>query len=138
MVRCQDNDLRSRALLLEAARDLDTTTEKAIAALESYRDWLAQRVSAVVMVAYLALLGVALAAARPVDHAAWKALFGRGWMRLATLLFFVSLFLHAWVGMRDILMDYVKPVGLRLALEVVVIVVLLGYTAWAIEILWKI
>ncbi len=101
------------------------------------RDWLAQRVSAVVMVAYLALFGVALAAARPVDHAAWKALFGRGWMRLATLLFFASLFLHAWVGMRDILMDYVKPVGLRLALEVVVIVLLLACMAWAVEILWK-
>lgn len=101
------------------------------------RDWLAQRVSAVVMVLYTLVFGLALAAARPVDHAAWKALFGRGWMRLATLLFFISLFVHAWVGMRNILMDYVKPAGLRLALEGVVIVAVLGCTGWAFEILWK-
>ena len=101
------------------------------------RDWLAQRVSAVVMVLYVLVLGVALGAARPVDYAAWKGLFSQGWMRLATLLFFVSLFVHAWVGMRDILMDYAKPVGLRLALEIAVIGMLLGCAGWAFEILWK-
>ncbi len=101
------------------------------------RGWLVQRVSAVVMALYALLFAAALAAARPVDHAAWKALFGHGWMRFATLLFFVSLFLHAWVGMRDILMDYVKPAGLRLALEVLVILVLVGCAGWAVEILWR-
>ena len=58
-------------------------------------------------------------------------------MRFATLLFFVGLFLHAWVGMRDILMDYVKPTGLRLALQVVVIAMLVGAAGWAVEILWR-
>jgi succinate dehydrogenase / fumarate reductase membrane anchor subunit len=101
------------------------------------RGWLVQRVSAVVMVLYTAVFAVALAAARPADHAAWKALFAHGWMRFATLLFFVSLLLHAWVGMRDILMDYVKPTGLRLALEVLVILVLVGCAGWAAQILWR-
>jgi succinate dehydrogenase / fumarate reductase membrane anchor subunit len=101
------------------------------------RGWLVQRVSAVVMTVYAVVFGVALAAARPVDHAAWKALFAQGWMRLATLLFFASLFLHAWVGMRDILMDYVKPTGLRLALEVLVILVLVACAGWAVQILWR-
>jgi succinate dehydrogenase / fumarate reductase membrane anchor subunit len=101
------------------------------------RGWLVQRVSAVVMVLYTALFAVAVAAAKPVGHAAWKALFAHGWMRFATLLFFVSLLLHAWVGMRDILMDYVKPTGLRLALEVVVILALVGAAGWAVQILWR-
>ena len=39
-------------------------------------------------------------------------------MRIATLLFVLALALHAWVGMRDIFMDYVQPLGLRLALHV--------------------
>ena len=99
--------------------------------------WLVQRVSAVVMACYTVLFAVALAASRPADHAAWKAFFGYGWMRFATLLFFVSLLLHAWVGMRDILMDYVKPTGLRLALEVLVILVLVGCAGWAVQILWR-
>lgn len=101
------------------------------------RGWLVQRLSAVVMALYTVLFVAALAAARPADHAAWKALFGHGWMRFATLLFFASLFLHAWVGMRDILMDYVKPTGLRLALQLVVVLVLVGCAGWAAEILWR-
>jgi succinate dehydrogenase / fumarate reductase membrane anchor subunit len=101
------------------------------------RGWLVQRMSAIVMAVYTVLFAVAVAAARPVDHAGWKALFSQGWMRFATLLFFASLFLHAWVGMRDILMDYVRPAGLRLALEVLVILVLVGCAGWAVQILWR-
>lgn len=101
------------------------------------RGWLVQRVSAVVMAVYAVLFAAAFAAARPADHAAWKALFAPGWMRFATLLFFASLFLHAWVGMRDILMDYVKPTGLRLALEVLVILALVGCAGWAVHVLWR-
>jgi succinate dehydrogenase / fumarate reductase membrane anchor subunit len=59
-------------------------------------------------------------------------------MRFATLLFVVSVLLHAWVGMRDILMDYVKPTGVRLALHVVVMCLLVGYAGWAVQILWRI
>src|SRR5262252_3346726 len=102
------------------------------------RDWLVQRVSAVVMALYTVIFAGAFAAARPIDFATWKALFSQGWMRVATLLFFVSLFLHAWVGMRDILMDYIKPTGLRLALEVAVILALVGYAGWAFPTLWRI
>lgn len=101
------------------------------------RGWLAQRISAVVMAVYTIVLVVVLAAIRPADYAAWKALFGHGLMRLATLLFVVSVLLHAWVGMRDILMDYVKPTGLRLALHVAVILLLVGYAGWATQILWR-
>ncbi len=45
--------------------------------------------------------------------------------------------LHAWVGVRDIWMDYVKPVGLRLALQVVTIVWLVGCAGWAVQVLWR-
>jgi succinate dehydrogenase / fumarate reductase membrane anchor subunit len=101
------------------------------------RGWLVQRISAVVMTLYTVAFVVAFAAAKPVDYAQWKALFSQGWMRFATLLFFVSLLLHAWVGMRDILMDYIKPTAWRLALEIVVILVLVGAAGWAVEILWR-
>ena len=99
--------------------------------------WLVQRVSAIVMALYTLAFVLAVAAAKPMDHAQWKALFSQGWMRFATLLFFVSLLLHAWVGMRDILMDYIKPTGWRLALQIVVVLVLVGAAGWAVEILWR-
>jgi succinate dehydrogenase / fumarate reductase membrane anchor subunit len=112
-------------------------TRTVVGAHYGLRGWLAQRVSAVVMAVYTIGLAVVLGAARPTDYAAWKALFGHGLMRLATLLFVVSVLLHAWVGMRDILMDYIKPAGLRLALHVAVIVALVGYAGWAAQILWR-
>jgi succinate dehydrogenase / fumarate reductase membrane anchor subunit len=99
--------------------------------------WLVQRISAAVMAVYTVILLVVLVAQPPKSYVAWKALFASGWMRAATLLFFVSLIAHAWVGMRDILMDYVKPTGLRLLLEVLVILTLVVYAAWAVQILWR-
>jgi succinate dehydrogenase / fumarate reductase, membrane anchor subunit len=101
------------------------------------RDWLAQRISAVLMAVYTLLLGVVLLKNTPLTYAAWKDLFAQGWMRVATLLFAASLAWHAWVGVRDILMDYVKPDGLRLTLQVLVLLVLASYVGWAIQILWR-
>lgn len=89
------------------------------------------------MALYTLLLLVTLMSGRPLDYGAWKQLFDNGWMRVGTLLFAVSLAWHAWVGVRDIVMDYIKPDGLRLGLEVVSILVLAGYLGWTVQILWR-
>jgi len=102
------------------------------------RDWLVQRVTAAVMAVYTVLFVLILAAARPTNYGAWTALFSGQTMKLATFLFLLSLFLHAWVGMRDILMDYVKPVSIRLTLEIVVALLLVAWAGWAIQILWSV
>jgi succinate dehydrogenase / fumarate reductase membrane anchor subunit len=99
--------------------------------------WLMQRVTAVVMALYSIFLAVALLIARPSEYAGWKAFLAQGAMRIATMIFFASVFLHAWIGVRDILMDYVKPAGVRLLLHVLVILALAGYAAWAAQILWR-
>ena len=99
--------------------------------------WLAQRITAVIMVIYSVILLGVLMRRGPIDYGVWRELFARGWMRVATLLFAVSLGWHAWVGMRDIVMDYVKPDGLRLTLQVVTILVIAGYVGWAVQILWR-
>jgi succinate dehydrogenase / fumarate reductase membrane anchor subunit len=101
------------------------------------RDWLAQRITAVIMAAYAVVVLVLMAQRAPFTYEAWKALFAHGGMRIATLLFAVSLAWHAWVGARDILMDYIKLDGLRLALQVATVLLLAGYVGWAIEILWR-
>jgi succinate dehydrogenase / fumarate reductase membrane anchor subunit len=101
------------------------------------RDWLAQRVTAAIMAVYSVIVLVVLIGGVPISYAVWKDLFAQGWMRVATLLFAASLGWHAWVGMRDILMDYVKPTGVRLALEVAVLLVIAGYLGWTVQILWR-
>jgi succinate dehydrogenase / fumarate reductase, membrane anchor subunit len=101
------------------------------------RDWLAQRITAVVMALYTLLILVVIFQRAPFTYESWKALFAQGWMRIATLLFAVSLAWHAWVGVRDILMDYIKHDGLRLALQVLSVLLIAAYVGWAIEILWR-
>ena len=100
------------------------------------KDWLAQRITAVVMLVYTVVFLFALGRG-PVTHASWKALFAREWMRLATFLFVASVLIHAWIGVRNIWMDYVKHTGLRLILEVATVLWLVGCAGWAMQILWR-
>jgi succinate dehydrogenase / fumarate reductase membrane anchor subunit len=102
------------------------------------RDWLTQRVSAAYMALYTAWFVILLLVVRPTNFVAWRSLFAAQPMKLATFLFLVSLFLHAWIGVRDILMDYVKPTGVRLTAYVVVIAWLLACAGWALQILWSV
>ena len=99
--------------------------------------WLRQRITAVIMAVYTVIALIAIAIVQPEGHAEWKALFAPGWVRVVTLLALLSLCYHAWVGVRDILMDYCKPTGLRLFLYVVVIVSLAGYAVWSVNIMWR-
>jgi succinate dehydrogenase / fumarate reductase membrane anchor subunit len=101
------------------------------------RDWLAQRVTALVMAIYAVVLVSALLFAPVVDAAYWHALMAGGFMRFLTFLFVISLAYHAWVGVRDIWMDYVQPVGVRLTLHVLTLLALIGCAGWAIQIIWR-
>jgi len=99
------------------------------------RDWLVQRITAVMMVIYsLFIAGYVLTHALTYD--AWTALFSGNLMRTITLLFLLSVFYHAWIGIRDIVMDYVKPASIRLLIHVLVILALLLYSIWSVQILW--
>jgi succinate dehydrogenase / fumarate reductase membrane anchor subunit len=101
-----------------------------------WRDWLVQRVTAVMMGLYTILVLGLLLWFGGLDFAAWNAIFGNEAFRIATFVFMVALFWHAWVGVRNILMDYVKPAVVRLALQVLVIGALVGYAGWTIQVLW--
>ena len=101
------------------------------------RDWLAQRVTAAIMAVYVVAMLALVVSRAPFTYETWKALFAQGWVRVATLLFALSLAWHAWVGARDILMDYVKHDGLRLALQVLTVLLVAGYVSWTIQILWR-
>jgi len=102
------------------------------------RGWLLQRMTAVVMAVYTLLMLAILLVSPPRHYLAWKTLFANQAMKLATFLFLLSIFAHAWVGMRDILMDYIKPTGWRLALQAVVGLALVAYAGWALQILWSV
>jgi succinate dehydrogenase / fumarate reductase membrane anchor subunit len=102
------------------------------------KDWLAQRVTAIVMVVYtLILLGTFLTA-QNFTYEGWAALFARQWFKLFSLVTFFGLFYHVWVGMRDIWMDYVKNAGIKLTLQIATVLWLLACAAWTVQILWSV
>lgn len=101
------------------------------------RDWIAQRATAVVMAVYTIIFALQAASLPALNQESWRGLFAGGFMRFATFLFFLSLFYHAWVGVRDIYMDYIKPTGVRLALHVITILLLVGYAGWVAQVLWR-
>src|SRR5260221_5161675 len=74
---------------------------------------------------------------RPMSYASWKTLFAQGWMRFATFLLVASVLIHAWIGMRNVWMDYVKHTGVRLALQVATILWLVGCGGWGVPILLR-
>lgn len=102
------------------------------------RDWLAQRVTAIVLAVYAVVLLIAVMLAGEPGYGGWAGIFAKTWMKVLTLLALLALVYHAWVGVRDIWMDYVKPVGLRLGLQIVTVVWLLGCGLWAIDVLWRV
>jgi len=101
------------------------------------RDWLAQRVTAVLMALFTIALLVQLLFGGPMGYAKWQGIFSTQWMKLLTFVTIVALLYHVWVGIRDVLMDYVKHVGVKLALQVATIVWLVGCGGWAIQVLWR-
>jgi succinate dehydrogenase / fumarate reductase membrane anchor subunit len=107
-----------------------------IGAHYGWRDWLMQRVTAVVMLVYTLFFLFTLAKLPSRDYAHWRALWDMPAMRYGTVFFVLALLLHAWVGVRNIFMDYIKGTGLRLMLYVLVILSLIAYGVWAIQILW--
>ena len=101
-----------------------------------WMDFLAQRITAVVMAVYTLLVIAISLYSGGIDFAGWRALFSHVAFRIATLLFALAVLWHAWIGMRDIWMDYIKPTALRLTLEVLTVIGLVGYVAWVLLILW--
>ena len=100
------------------------------------RDWLAQRVTAVVMLVYVVGLVALLLSASGTGYEGWKALFQQTWVRVFSTVTVIAVLYHAWVGVRDIWMDYVQPVGIRLTLHVLTILWLVGCFVYATKVLW--
>ena len=101
------------------------------------RDWLSQRITACLMALYTLVLLAQVLFGGPLGYERWAGIFSSQWMKVLTFVTILALTWHAWVGIRDIWMDYIKPVGIRLALHVFTIVWLVGCAGWAVQVLWR-
>jgi len=102
------------------------------------KDWLAQRVTAVLMAVYTVILLGWFFSAGNFSYEGWAGMFAHQWFKLLTMAVFLGLFYHAWVGMRNVWMDYIKPTMLRLVLQMATIAWLLICVAYTAQILWSV
>jgi succinate dehydrogenase / fumarate reductase membrane anchor subunit len=101
------------------------------------RDWLSQRATATLMALFTLVVLAQVLMPGELGYDRWAGIFAAQWMKVLTFVVIVSLLVHAWVGVRDIWMDYIKPMGVRLVLQVATIVWLLGCAGWAVQVLWR-
>ena len=105
---------------------------------QGLRDWLFQRVSAVVMAVYSFAMVLYFLFMPHFAFDDWHDLIGQTWMKVATIVFIVSLLYHAWIGMWTVVTDYIKPTALALLAHVFIFFVLFSCFFWALMILWGI
>lgn len=102
------------------------------------RDWLTQRVTAIIIGSYaLCVLGFILMHPQ-VGFFEWQDFFNNSLFRIYSLLALTSIVMHAWIGMWTVSTDYLKPASVRLVFQLSVIVLLSGLFIWGVEILWGI
>lgn len=106
-------------------------------------DWLFQRVTAIVLLAYLVFIVGYLLYNPELDFPQWKALFEQTWMRAFTTLALLSVVLHAWIGLWAVSTDYLttRVMGnrgtiLRLLFQAAFSLVLFYYLVWGLQIVW--
>jgi succinate dehydrogenase / fumarate reductase membrane anchor subunit len=101
-------------------------------------EWAGQRLSAIIMAVYIIGLIAFMMGHAPLDYYQWHDLFATTSIKIATLIFVLSVLYHAWIGMWTILTDYVKPWVFNLVLQTVILLSLVSCFFYAILILWGI
>lgn len=106
-------------------------------------DWLLQRATALVLLAYTLFIAGVIFFGPELHYAEWKALFAQTWVRVFSLAAFLSIAVHAWIGLWVVSTDYLTdrlmgPKGnvLRLFFQAFIAIALFTYVVWGIQILW--
>ncbi len=103
--------------------------------MSGFKAWLLQRVTAVYIAIFMVYFLAVLLICEPTNYTEWQAWMNSRGMALATSLFFLAVIGHAWVGIRDIILDYIKPFVIRLSALIFVGTSLLVMALWVIRIL---
>ncbi|HZR69979.1 MAG TPA: succinate dehydrogenase, hydrophobic membrane anchor protein [Burkholderiales bacterium] len=103
--------------------------------MSGLRAWLVQRVSAVCMLLLIAFFLAHFLFDPPRSYPAWRDWMATPGIGIATSVFFAALLSHAWVGVRDVVMDYVHPLALRVCALTVLGFGLVAIAAWVARIL---
>jgi succinate dehydrogenase / fumarate reductase, membrane anchor subunit len=105
---------------------------------QGYKDWVIQRISAIIMALYVIFLAMFFAFHSDLAFSDWHGLFAHDAMKVATVLTLLCVLFHAWVGMWTIFTDYIKPFAIRAGLNALLIIMLAACFVWGVLILWSV
>ncbi len=103
--------------------------------MAGFSAWLLQRLSAVYLAVFI-VIAIIWGMTTDINITIWRQGFQSVWVQLGVLLFGLSLLLHAWIGLRDVVIDYIHPLGIRLLALSLVGLFLLANGFWLLAILW--
>jgi succinate dehydrogenase / fumarate reductase membrane anchor subunit len=97
------------------------------------RAWILQRISAVYLGVFTPVLLWHFLSAPPADYLVWRAWVALPWVSIGLFLYVTALMVHSWVGIRDVLIDYVHPLAIRVTLLTLFGLLFLGSALWALQ-----
>ena len=99
-------------------------------------DWLLLRASAIIINLYVLYILGFFVTAPELTYDIWRGFFATSITKVFTLLTLLSILVHAWIGLWQVLTDYVKPLAVRLVLQLAVVVALLVYLLYGTIVVW--
>ncbi|MDX7018196.1 succinate dehydrogenase, hydrophobic membrane anchor protein, partial [Klebsiella aerogenes] len=93
------------------------------------------RATAIIIFLYV-LYFVGFVATTDITYEVWRGFFSSSLTKVFTLLTLLSILIHAWIGMWQVLTDYIKPIALRLTLQLIIVVALLVYLIYGTIVVW--
>ncbi|MDH3559464.1 MAG: succinate dehydrogenase, hydrophobic membrane anchor protein [Gammaproteobacteria bacterium] len=99
------------------------------------RTWLLQRFSGVYLAVYLVYVIASAMRQGSYSYAEWHTWLVHPVMSIATAGFILAMLAHGWVGMRDVILDYVHGLGVRLLLLTLIALTLVACGLWALRVL---
>jgi len=99
-------------------------------------DWWMQRISAVLLLVYVAVLSYQICTMSDFAYLGWTSLFAETWMKVFTFVAVVAISIHAWAGLWIVSTDYLKAAGVRNIFQAIVLIICLGQIIWAGMIFW--
>ena len=103
--------------------------------LEGLRPWVIQRVSAVYIVLFILYATYCFFAADSIAFEPWKDWLYNPFNTMVVGIFVIALLFHVWIGMRDVVLDYVHNIMLRIFVLGMLLGVLIGSALWVFRIL---
>ncbi|UDG79996.1 succinate dehydrogenase membrane anchor subunit [Candidatus Steffania adelgidicola] len=99
-------------------------------------EWLLVRSSAILIFLYIMYLAGFILFSESLTYELWRSFFSNSIMKVFTMLTLLSILVHTWIGMWQILTDYIKTLSLRLLLQLAIATVLIAYLLYGTVIVW--